>query len=71
MEGYSLSNPEPITTAIMLEFIKKKGMLSNVEGFKTVRYRWSNDNNNGIDNDNDTRNDDFKDNDNDDKDNDR
>ena len=44
----------------MLEFIKKNGMFSSVKGFKTVRYSWSNDNNNGIDNDNDTKNDDVK-----------
>lgn len=47
MKGYYLSNPEPITTAIMLEFVKKNGMFS-----KRVIYKWSNDNNNGIDNDN-------------------
>ena len=35
----------------MLEFVKKNGMFSNVAGFKRVIYKWSNDNNNGIDND--------------------
>lgn len=42
----------------MREFIKKNGMISGVEGFKTVRYKWTNDN--GIDNDNDDKNDDVK-----------
>ena len=47
-----LSKTESITTAMMLEFIKTNGMFSGVESFKTVRYKWSNDNDNSIDNGN-------------------